>query len=66
MNFKFDKLRKEWQRQGFRDKDVARMIGITPPALSNKIRGITPREISTTQLALICEQLEVPINQFFK
>jgi len=64
--FDYLKLRSSWKEKGFTDSEVAEKIGITAPRLSDKLNGKSNPELTGTQIAIICDLLEQPMDMFKK
>jgi predicted XRE-type DNA-binding protein len=64
--FDYEKLRNEWKRQGFTDSEIANAIGLTAPRLSDKLKGKLKVELTGTQIVIICDLIEKPIDMFKK
>lgn len=64
--FDYDKLFEEIERKGIKYKTVAEAIGIKPNTLSMKKKNneATTRELTGTQIAIICEMLRSPMDMF--
>lgn len=58
------KMKAEWRGKGYTDKEVAQAIGIRPDSLCSKLKGRRTQELSATQLVVICEMLESPLDMF--
>ena len=64
MKFNFDKMFGELRRKGITQNEVAEVIGITPTTLSRKMTGKAPMDLSVTQVVMIAELLESPLDMF--
>jgi len=66
--FDYDLLYSEIKRKGFKQNYIADLIGIDPNTLSKKVKGKgkVSKELSATQVALICEALRSPMDSFIK
>lgn len=59
-----EKIRAIRNFKGVKQKEMSDALGLTVQAYSNKERGVRP--ITTTELELIAEQLNVQTSIFFK
>ena len=64
--FNYQKLREEWRRNGYSNKDIAKKIGMHEQTLSKKYRGELPLELSATEVAIICGLIESPMDMFIE
>ena len=64
MKFDYEKLFGEARRKRITQTEIAETLGITQTTLSRKMTGKAPMELTATQVVLICEMLESPIDMF--
>ena len=58
------RLQEEWRDVGMSDANIAKLIGMDQAALSRKIKN--DDDIKASQLALICSEIERPMDMFVK
>ena len=62
--FNYDLLFTELKKKGFKQNVIATNISIDQNTLSKKILNKTTQELTGTQIAIICEMLQSPIDMF--
>ena len=64
MKFDYEKLFGELRRKRYTQTEVAKMLGISEVTLSRKITGKVKMELTATQVVMIAELLESPLDMF--
>lgn len=59
------KLRYEWRRLDYTDKEICSHINLDPKTLTKKFNGTLTPSLSATQFAQICEYIEKPMDMFY-
>ena len=62
--FNYDLLFTELKKKGFKQNVIATNISIDQNTLSKKILNKTTQELTGTQITIICEMLQSPIDRF--